>query len=145
VLRRFPYREGDAGRSTSGIGGGQLDRWKFTTTKQDPDDLDSLFILSESAFEALGSNNKKRRVLEFGKNRQLQSKLGLRVDAFMFVRERIPQPWRAGGIDPAFQAGFALRGAWDDWWQRSRRGPDQHEAPTIESADPVRGCLEVNW
>ncbi|GAB3258018.1 DUF6932 family protein [Kineosporia babensis] len=117
----------------------------FTTAKVDPDDLDSLFIIRESAFDELGSNNKKRKVLEFGKSQQLRKKLGLRVDAFMFVRQRIPQPWRAGGIDPEFQSAFALRGAWDDWWQRSRRGPDKDDAPTIESSDPVRGYLEVNW
>ncbi|MFF0198007.1 DUF6932 family protein [Streptomyces anulatus] len=34
------------------------------------------------------------------------------------------------------------RGAWDDWWQRCRP-PGAKGAPTLESAGPQRGYLEV--
>ncbi|WP_420077019.1 DUF6932 family protein [Streptomyces sp. JL3001] len=34
------------------------------------------------------------------------------------------------------------RGAWDDWWQRCRP-PGAKGAPTLESAEPRRGYLEV--
>lgn len=34
------------------------------------------------------------------------------------------------------------RGAWDDWWQRCRPA-GQKDAPTLESAAPTRGYLEV--
>ena len=34
------------------------------------------------------------------------------------------------------------RGAWDDWWQRCRP-PGEKDAPTLESAAPKRGYLEV--
>lgn len=34
------------------------------------------------------------------------------------------------------------RGAWDDWWQRCRPA-GQKDAPTLESAAPRRGYLEV--
>lgn len=34
------------------------------------------------------------------------------------------------------------RGAWDDWWQRCRP-PGEKGAPTLESAVPRRGYLEV--
>ncbi|MFF2383100.1 DUF6932 family protein [Streptomyces sp. NPDC058108] len=34
------------------------------------------------------------------------------------------------------------RGAWDDWWQRCRPA-GQKDAPTLESAVPKRGYLEV--
>ncbi|MFE3990483.1 DUF6932 family protein [Streptomyces goshikiensis] len=34
------------------------------------------------------------------------------------------------------------RGSWDDWWQRCRP-PGEKDAPTLESAAPRRGYLEV--
>ncbi|MFJ9819346.1 DUF6932 family protein [Streptomyces sp. NPDC101151] len=34
------------------------------------------------------------------------------------------------------------RGAWDDWWQRCRPVGEK-DAPTLESAEPRRGYLEV--
>jgi hypothetical protein len=116
----------------------------FVTNKQDPDDMDSLFVLAGKAFEGLASNGLRRRVLEFNKKGRLREKTGLRVEPFIFVRKPHPMPFSRGGVDPACAEEFALRGAWDDWWQRIRV-VKKDEPPTIEEAEPVRGYLEVRW
>jgi hypothetical protein len=101
-------------------------------------------LLRGDAFEALTSNAARNKVLEFNKKGRLRAKTGLRVEPFIFVRKPHPMPWFKDGVNPSCVEEFALRGAWDDWWQRVRVGK-KDKAPTIEEAQPIRGYLEVRW
>ena len=117
----------------------------FVTAKLDPDDIDSMFILSGEAFDALPSNGKRGQVMDFNVKDKLRLKTGLRVEAFVFVRHAHAMPWSRGStVDPALAPEFAIRGAWDDWWLRDRAGP-KGNLPTVADAKPVRGYLEVRW
>ncbi|MFJ1510901.1 hypothetical protein AAIG35_04200 [Cellulosimicrobium funkei] len=116
----------------------------FVTNRRDPDDMDSLFLINQEAFEALPSNTARTKVMAFNKKGRLREKTGLRVEAFVLVRQPHANPWQGGGVAASCQEDFALRGAWDDWWLRVRLG-GKDDPPTIEEAEPVRGYLEVLW
>lgn len=108
----------------------------FATDRLDPDDVDVTFVLDHSVFDSLPPADQvsARRL---GQGDLVRRKTGLRVDVSVMVRERYPSPWQAGMLDPASIGYFSTRGAWDDWWQRSRSSAD----PSM----PARGYLEVIW
>lgn len=115
----------------------------FVTSKPDPDDIDCLFVLSGGAFDALPSNGQRHKVNLFNRKGYLREKHQLRVESFLLVRTPIAQPWAKGGVHPDAAPYAQVRGAWDDWWLRTRTGELPDEDPRIESAEPRRGYLEV--
>ena len=117
------------------VGGG------FASDKLDPTDIDVTFILSHETHAALGEDQKRR--LEKLLRRGGFKGIGLSVDGFMMIRERIALPWFGSGVGDAGQDYFLKRGAWDDWWSRDRAHVAAGEPPVVEDADPVRGYVEV--
>ncbi|PPF83779.1 hypothetical protein C5E07_09810 [Pseudoclavibacter sp. RFBJ3] len=115
----------------------------FVTDKLDPDDIDCLFVLNQEAFDAISSNGKRTKLRKFNKKNYMRETTGLRVESFLMVRLPFAQPWLSGGVHPDVQTYTQLRGAWDDWWLRTRTGETADEPPRIESAHPRRGYLEV--
>ena len=116
----------------------------FVTERLDPDDVDSLFIISKEAFDTLSSNRLRGKLMQFNKKGWLRQKTGLRAETFVMVRHPHALPWQGDGVRPELQSDFALRGAWDDWWLRVRLG-SKEDAPILAEAEPVRGYLEVRW
>lgn len=114
----------------------------FVTSTADPDDIDCLFHVDAASFEALPSNGARNRVRVLNKKGKLK-KAGFRVEPFVLIREVFANPWSGGGVSEAATPTFALRGAWDDWWQRARTNPDKNALPTLTDAVPVKGYLEV--
>lgn len=117
----------------------------FVTGTQNPDDIDCTFIISGPMFRALPSNSQRHKVMKFNSKGWLRSKLNLRVESFILVREPIANPWQGAGLHADAVDYLSVRGAWDDWWMRVRTNPDKTAPPTIEDAEPKRGYLEVNW
>lgn len=115
----------------------------YVTDRLDPDDIDCLFVLSGPAFDALPSNNKRSQVQRFNTKGYLREKFHLRVESFLLVRVPFANPWLKGGVHPEAAPYTQVRGAWDDWWLRTRTGEGPEEEPRIESAEPRRGYLEV--
>lgn len=115
----------------------------FVTSNPEPDDIDCLFHVTAATFHGLPSNSKRNRVMEFNKKGNLRTKTGLRVEPFVLVRELFANPWEKSGVTQAATPTFALRGAWDDWWQRASTNPDKNAPPALEDVDPVKGYLEV--
>lgn len=115
----------------------------FTTSKIDPSDIDCLFILNEAAFVALPSNTKRARVMQLGVKDYVKNKLALDVESFVLVRSVIANPWESHGISREAAKYTEVRGAWDDWWLRTRTSTDPTAPPTAADAEPIRGYLEV--
>lgn len=117
----------------------------FVTSSLNPDDIDCLFHVNSDSFQALPSNGQRNRVMEFNKKGKLREKLGLRIEPFVLVRELFANPWSKGGVSEEAAPSLALRGAWDDWWQRARSDPDKNAAPDLVDAGPTKGYLEVTY
>lgn len=117
------------------IGGG------FTTSKPDPADIDVTFVLSWDSYNSLSGTQRRKlsKLLRAGGFKAI----GLSVDGFMMVRERVAQPWAGAGLGAAGADYFPIRGAWDDWWSRTRVHSLPDTPPKIEDAEPVRGYMEV--
>jgi len=115
----------------------------FVTDKPDPDDIDCLFILSGDRFDALPSNTKKNQVRQFNRKGWVREKLNLRVEAFLLIRVPFANPWEGDGVRADARPYTQVRGAWDDWWLRTRTGEGPNDPPRLESAEPRRGYLEV--
>jgi len=118
------------------VGGG------FTSEKLDPTDIDVTFVVSDDAHEALGEV-KQGKLLKLLRKGGFKG-VGLSVDGFMMIRERIALPWFGSGVGDAGQDYFLKRGAWDDWWSRDRANVAAGDPPVIEDAEPVRGYVEVS-
>lgn len=115
----------------------------FVTGKLDPDDIDCLFVLSGPAFDSLPSNAQRGKVERFNRKGYLRDKHGLRVESFLLIRTPFANPWHRGGVHPEAAPYAQVRGAWDDWWLRTRTGESQDDEPLVEDAEPRRGYLEV--
>lgn len=115
----------------------------FVTNKPNPDDIDCLFILSGDRYEALPSNRKRNQVRRFNRKGWVRESLNLRVEAFVLIRVPFANPWEGDGVRAEARPYTQVRGAWDDWWLRTRTGEGPDEEPRVESAEPRRGYLEV--
>lgn len=117
------------------VGGG------FTAAKLDPSDIDVTFILNNDAYVGLSKTQRGKlgKLLRAGGFKAI----GLSVDGFMMVRERIAQPWSGAGLGTEGDGYFPIRGAWDDWWSRDRAHSVAGAPPVIADAEPVRGYVEV--
>lgn len=116
----------------------------FVTDRLDPDDIDCLFVLHGPTFDALPSNAARSRVKRFNTKDYVRSQLNMRVESFLLIRVPFANPWTKGGVHPEAAPYTQVRGAWDDWWLRTRTGEAPDEPPRIESAEPRRGYLEVS-
>lgn len=108
----------------------------FTSDKQNPGDIDCLFMLDEVVFNGL-SNSQRTKLLKLKRKNYVREKFGLKVEPFILVREEFENPWEKDWVAEKAVYYLAARGAWDDWWQRIRG------ASGGTSGTPVRGYLEV--
>lgn len=116
----------------------------FVTGRLDPDDIDCTFVVNAPVFRTL-SNAKKDKIRTFNKKNAIRSKTGLRVETFLLMREPLAMPWGRTGLNADAIEYVSVRGAWDDWWLRTRTNPDKDADPVVEDAEPKRGYLEVLW
>ena len=108
----------------------------FTSDKLDPSDIDCLFVLDQDSFNAL-SRTQQTKLLKLKKKDYLLKKFNLKVEPFILVREEFENPWLKDWVAPQAVTYLAARGAWDDWWQRTRISGGR------SSIKPMRGYLEV--
>lgn len=116
----------------------------FVTGTLNPDDIDCTFVVSAPVFRTF-SNGKKGKIQAFNKKNNIRSKTGLRVETFLLLREPLAMPWGRTGLNEDAIEYVSVRGAWDDWWLRTRTNPDKKALPIVEDAEPRRGYLEVKW
>lgn len=114
----------------------------FASAKLDPSDIDVTFILNRRALELLPETDRARL-----KKVQLRGgfkQIGIRVDGFFMTRDVIPNPWSGqGNVTEEASPYLTRRGAWDDWWGRSRVVGTPEGKPLLADAIPRRGYVEV--
>lgn len=110
----------------------------FATTKADPGDIDTTFIIEQSAFNRALKNQAQAQWVGLLANNSLPPQ-DFRLDTFVVPWRVMPDIKR--GMTRA-EAYFAERGHWDDFWQRQRTGP-KGSASVRSDAIPRRGYLEV--
>lgn len=117
------------------VGGG------FASGKLDPSDIDVTFVIAADRHRSL-SRRKRDQIAKLCRKDGF-APLDLLVDGFLIVRERFANPWQGGGVIEEAQSYATARGAWDDWWTRSRNVGAKDQDPVLDDADPVRGYVEV--
>jgi hypothetical protein len=112
----------------------------FASGKENPSDIDVIFILKAAAYEPLSNSQKKKiaRLCISG-----LAKNGLVVDAFFFAHDRIANPWAGRGVPDGTKNYLSIRGVWDDWWSRERRFGAKGQPALVEDSILIRGYLEV--
>ncbi|MCX4486095.1 hypothetical protein OG890_19410 [Streptomyces anulatus] len=113
----------------------------YVSSKINPQNIDLTVLIDERAASAIrglegtrwlsSAFNRKARLAEFGVS---PLRIGYRPVVSVF---------RAELLAPEDQAYLRERGAWDDWWQRCRLDGVDKSEPTLETAAPQRGYLEV--
>ncbi|ADI08268.1 hypothetical protein SBI_05148 [Streptomyces bingchenggensis BCW-1] len=115
----------------------------YVSTKLNPQNVDLTVLMDESAVEAMkGLQGTKWLVSAFSRQARL-AEFG--VSPLRVGYRPIVSVFRADRLNPGEQAYLRERGAWDDWWQRCRPGGMGKTEPTVESASPRRGYLEVTF
>lgn len=113
----------------------------YVSTKLNPQNIDLTVLIDEGAVAAMrglegtrwlaSAFNRKARLAELGVS---PLRVGYRPIVSVFRSER---------LDPTEQKYLRERGAWDDWWQRCRPDGVDKSEPTLHSAAPRRGYVEV--
>jgi hypothetical protein len=114
----------------------------FLSDKEEPDDIDSLYVIPEARLSEVGVDDPRAKTLQLITGHGpdgIRDRFGLRVDAYVL-------PWplnpASGPRTPADFAYCQGRGYWDDFWQRRRTGGKTQE-PRPEDGLPRRGYVEV--
>lgn len=114
----------------------------FLTSKVDANDMDALFMISASDYAGLDANG-QQVVNSFLAN----PATGVRghgfntLDSYLVAWQPFSPLDPLGG--PEQNQYTAMRGYWDDFWQRDRFNSVKGSPPNWQDALPVRGFLEV--
>ncbi len=119
----------------------------FLTDKQNPGDIDVIFVISEE--DRVKRSTVDRQVIESFVNRvpnpsgtALVPAHGLRVDSYLIAWK--PHHMLSNGTVTLEHGLYAQdRGYWDDWWSRKRISA-KGSPPVRADALPQRGYLEVS-
>jgi hypothetical protein len=109
----------------------------FLTSKQEPGDIDAVYIVRAKAYDLLTDDSSRRTVALFAGDEQLKAR-GILVDSY--VIQWAPRSTN-GLITDQDHAQLLSRGYWDDWLQRHKE--DRGTPPTDQDSFPVRGYVEV--
>lgn len=111
----------------------------FTSTKLDPDDIDTVFVVESTRLDrVMAAADDRAQLLAHIAESNLRN-LGLRVDSYVLAWVVNPQP---APVTPEADQYMWNRGYWDDFWQRVRSG-GKGDPPCRRDALPLRGYLEV--
>lgn len=111
----------------------------FVSAKLDPNNTDVTVVFNQDAMHAVRGNEgagilKKSR--DHWKSRYQVAMVPLEYQPVLSA-------FRPKAFTQADEQYYRERGRWDDWWQRTRAGSATGE-PTLQTAVPRRGYLEVS-
>jgi hypothetical protein len=113
----------------------------FVSTKLNPSNIDLTVLIDEASAAAMrGLPGTRWLTSAFHRDARLQE---FGVSPLRVGYRPIVSVFRPEALDSQDQAYLRERGAWDDWWQRCRPEGVGKTEPTLESAAPRRGYLEV--
>ncbi|MEE1786880.1 hypothetical protein PUR71_28835 [Streptomyces sp. SP17BM10] len=114
----------------------------YVSAKLDPRNIDATFFMDVEVEDALrGKEGAGWLTKAFKSWKSIQTEYG--VTPLRVGYRRVATVFRPDEHSAVDQEYFRDRGRWDDWWQRRRLEPPADPRPTVESAVPVRGYLEV--
>lgn len=113
----------------------------YVSSKRDPRNIDLTVILNGQSRSVLrGKPGAKWLTEAFNRDKTLAE---FSLSPIELRYEPLASPFRSHLLPPNGQAYLRERGAWDDWWQRCRKGGVEDESPTVDTARAARGYLEV--
>lgn len=113
----------------------------FASSKLDPNNIDLTVLLNDRQATLLRGQPGVRWLADAFSRARVVREYGLSP---LEIRYRpLPSVFMSERLPPPDQKYLRERGAWDDWWQRCRTFGVEEGAPTVESAAPRRGYLEV--
>ncbi|MGI8335991.1 DUF6932 family protein [Actinomadura scrupuli] len=113
----------------------------YISTKLDPDNIDLTVFVDEDSASALRGQTGAGWLREAFSRGKVKEEFGLSTIKVGYRRiASVFQPEKLSSEDQTY---LRDRGAWDDWWQRCRQQGIEKMAPTVETARPARGYLEV--
>lgn len=113
----------------------------FASRKLDPRQIDLSIAIDVAARRALAGNVGASWFKEATSRQHCEKNFGVSPIEIPYVA--VPSPFRSGQLGIEEQSYLRERGAWDDWWQRIRTPGVARCPPSVETARPVRGYLEV--
>lgn len=108
----------------------------YFTDKENPGDLDCIFIIEEERIAAARQSPNASRILGIIAGNGSKDALEAEVDSFVLSWK--PRPGALPGKSPARDEYLKYRGYWDDLWIRQRVGSAKDQSV------PSRGYLEVS-
>lgn len=114
----------------------------FVSAKLDPGNADMTLVVSGEKRRAAKGLVGAGRLVKLTHRQAMLAQF--KVSPLVLQWEPVPHVFRPETLDPVAREYLTMRGAWDDWWQRVRPPTGNSTgAPTLGSAAPVRGYLEV--
>jgi hypothetical protein len=114
----------------------------FVSAKLDPDDIDLTVFTDSQALEAIKGREGSKWIKSAFQRDKVRAEYGLEPHQVKYVA--VPHVFRPQELTADGMEYFRDRGRYDDWWQRCHPpGVDAKEEPTVETAAPARGYLEV--
>ncbi|MEU6538082.1 hypothetical protein [Streptomyces sp. NPDC047000] len=114
----------------------------YVSAKRDPRNIDATLLIDLRAeARVCGRPGSKWLTTAFKSRQNMAAKFGvapLRVGYRPIAHVFQPEHFSTGE-----RTYFMERGLWDDWWQRCRLPDQSDRSPSVESAVPARGYLEV--
>lgn len=107
----------------------------FFTDKDEPGDIDCLYVVDRELLEAALPDPSRAQFLQIVSTSQVKSLFQLRVDSF--VLPWWPEAGTSRGSAVRCEQYLQSRGYWDDFWTRARHSDGR------TSSLPRRGYLEV--
>lgn len=112
----------------------------YVSSKVDPSNIDVAVLVNDVGAQRIKGKPRSAWMNDAFTRRKIlpEYKVSSVRVSYRPVRSVLP-PERLPAEDQQY---LRDRGAWDDFWQRCRP-PGEKDAPTLESAKPMRGYLEV--
>ncbi|MFD0902507.1 DUF6932 family protein [Actinomadura sediminis] len=113
----------------------------YVSTKVNPDNIDLTVFIDDEAAKAYRGKAGAPWLREAFDRRKIKEDFGL--SPLRVAYRPIASVFQSDKLATEDQGYLRDRGAWDDWWQRRRQEGTEKMAPTVETAHPARGYLEV--
>ncbi|MFE4665759.1 DUF6932 family protein [Streptomyces sp. NPDC056716] len=114
----------------------------FVSTKPDPGNVDTTILVDIRAERAVrGRPGSKWLTTAFQSRDSMKRKFG--VSPVRVGYQPVNHVFRHDRMTVEERTYFMQRGVWDDWWQRNRLPDQADRSPSVRSAAPARGYLEV--
>jgi hypothetical protein len=113
----------------------------FVSSDENPRNIDATVAVNSTARELLRGQPGSGWLRDAFMRKDCAQQYG--VSPLEMPYRKIASVFRSRFLPPLEQDYLRERGAWDDWWQRCRDEAAMDAAPSIDTAHPVRGYLEV--